>query len=192
MEKALRIFDATLILTLISGLLYFLGYQYLLYYYSYFGLNIHVRDPSVQLVLCRGFYFAEYLIGALIVAAAVFVFARQALQRIADVFNWQVPRLIPMVSMACALLVFIGVFQPIGASIQNTAYESGRAAIQARRSAPPDIVLLKDGSTLPGDLRLHFFGPTLAVFMDFSPRPTSPNPRMVIVQLSEIKAITTN
>lgn len=192
MEKALRIIDATLIATLISGLLYFLGYQYLLYYYSYFGLNIQVRDPSIQLVLCRGFYFAEYLVGAVILAAAVYVFARQALQRIANLLNWQVTRLMPIVSMACSLLVFTEAFQKIGAVIQNTAYESGRAAIQARRSAPPDVVLLKDGSTLPGDLRLHFFGPALAVFMDFSPRPTSPNPRMTIVQLSEIETLTTN
>ena len=53
------------------------------------------------------------------------------------------------------------------------------------------MVLLKDGSRLPGDLRLLFFGKTQAAFLDLSSRPGHSHPQSVVVQISEITAIWT-
>lgn len=184
--------DASLLTTLISGFLYIFGYQYLFHYYEYFRLNIQVRDPDIPLILSQGFNFVWYLIGAILVAITAGYLLRVVVTRFAPPLTEPAKAKLPSICMICGILTFMGMVIPIESQISGTAWQDAKRAIHDRQSLPQDIVQLKDGSTLSGDLRFFFFGKTQAVFLDFLAR-TSPNsPRVVVVQLSEIKVLRTN
>jgi hypothetical protein len=184
--------DASLLTTLISGFLYILGYQYLFHYYECFRLNIQVREPDIPLVLSQGFNFAWYLIGAILVAIAAGYLVRLVVARFVPRLAVPAKAQLPSIYMICGILTFMGMLIPIESQISDRARQDAQKAIHDRQTLPQDIVQLKDGSILSGDLRFFFFGKTQAVFLDFLARTSPPPPRVVIVQLSEIKVLRTN
>ena len=73
MDKLFRLVDVSLVTTIISGLLYVLGYNYYLYYFSYFGINLLVRDPEVAYIFKKGFDFSGYLLMIIFLTLLVYM-----------------------------------------------------------------------------------------------------------------------
>jgi hypothetical protein len=190
MDRLFRIIDASLVTTIISGLLYVLGYNYYLYYYSYFGINLLVRDPEVAYIFKKGFDFSGYLL--VIIFCTVLVYT--ALSHIFLFINAKINSITlkqgKAIAVALSLCAFMFAFTSLLDYVQSCAEYTAMVFVKARQSGQATL-FLQDGKKLPGSFSFFFLNKDNVVLFNTGV-PMGKKPKLTIVPSLNISYIEVN
>lgn len=192
MNRALEILNASLVTTAVSGFLYVLGYTYLVHYYGHFGLNIQIREPDIALTLSQGFDYAGFLLLCVVVAVAVYWLETYLLRLVFGPASggpavWRV-----VLSASAGVFAFVYAFLLLQDYVQANATRIAEKTAAARKSSPKVTVTLRDGSVVPGEMRLFFLSKTNVVLLDFSQTQEHLAPGLVVIPIAEVKVLRTD
>lgn len=188
MDKLLRLVDVSLVTTIASGLLYILGYKYYFYYFTYFGMNLLVRDPEIAYIFSKGFDYSGYLLVTLLLAVIVYVTVNYILvfaQRKIKSLLPQRPTAI-VVSLCVFTFAFAGLLEYVRISAVSDASVLAKAKLTQQAS-----VVLQDGSKLSGRFSFFFLNKSNIVLFDTSV-VTNEKPRLMIIPTANVRLLEIN
>lgn len=192
MDRFLKLLDASVFATLLTGFIYMLGYRYLSAFYQFFGLSFSVASPDITFVLSQGFDFLGWFGLALVVTGLVHIFLNNIvapyLKRKASQ-GWH--SIILSATLFLTATTFASCYLVLDNHIRENAIKISKKSIESRKVIEKSTVIMTTGEELKGDLRFFFFGPVDAVFMDFQDA-NSPSPRIIVVSRSQLKFLTTH
>jgi hypothetical protein len=190
MDRIFRIVDASLVTTVISGLLYVLGYDYYLYYYSYFGINLLVRDPEMAYIFKKGFDFSGYLLIIIFLTVVVYM----ALDHIFLFINTKINSITlkqgKSIALALSLCAFMFAVTSLLDYVQSCAENSAMILAKAKQSGQATI-FLKDGKKLPGSFSFFFLNKSNIVLFNTG-GPMGKKPKLTIVPSLNVSYIEVN
>ncbi len=192
MDRFLKLLDASVIATLLTGFIYMLGYRYLYTFYQFFGLSFSVASPDMTFVLSQGFDFLGWF--GLVLAATGLV---HLLQRhiVAPYVKRKTSQIwhsaISSATLFFTATIFVSCYLILDSHIRVNAFNMSIKSIESRKKIEKSTVVMTTGEELKGDLRFFFYGPVDAVFMDFQ-STNSFSPRIVVVSRSQIRYLTTH
>ncbi len=191
MDKLFRLIDVSLVTTIISGLLYVLGYNYYLYYFSYFGINLLVRDPEIAYIFKKGFDFSGYLLLIMFLAIIVYM----ALDNIALFVNKKISSITRQqgkaVAAALSLCAFMFAFTSLLDYVQSYANENAVVFAKARQTTGKATLFLKDGNKLPGSFSFFFLNKSNVVLFN-TDVPAGKKPKLTIIPSANINYLEVN
>jgi hypothetical protein len=192
MDRFVKLLDASVIATLLTGFIYMLGYRYLYAFYQFFGLSFSVASPDIAFVLSQGFDFLGWFGLVLVVTGLVHVFIQNMVM---PYFKSKASQgwysAISSATLLITAAAFVTCYLVLDDHIRENAITISKKSIASRKALDKSTVILTTGEELKGHLRFFFFGPLDAVFMDFQDTNSS-SPRIVVVSRSQLKYLTTN
>ncbi|MEI7748909.1 MAG: hypothetical protein WCI81_07525 [Chlorobiaceae bacterium] len=190
MDRLFRWIDVSLVTTIISGLLYVLGYNYYLFYYSYFGINLLVRDPEMAYLFKKGFDFSGYLLIIIFLTVVVYM----ALHHIFLFVNAKINSITlqqgKSMAAALSLCAFMFAFTSLLDYVQGVAEYSAMTFVKARQSGQATI-FLTDGKKLPGSFSFFFLNKNNVVLFNTGV-PMGKKPKLTIVPSVNVSYLEVN
>ena len=191
MDKLFRLVDVSLVTTIISGLLYVLGYNYYLYYFSYFGINLLVRDPEVAYIFKKGFDFSGYLVMIIFLAVLVFMLINHS-------FFWINKKIASItlqpgksIALALSLCVFMFAFTALLDYVQSCAEDNAKTFASNRRTTGQAAIFLQDGKKLPGSFSFFFLNKSNVVLFNTG-APIGKKPKLTIIPSANVSYLEVN
>ena len=190
MEKLFRLVDVSLVTTVVSGLLYVLGYNYFLYYYAYFGINLLVRDPDIAYVFTKGFDFSGFLLGIILGSVVVFMTVDHLFRFTQEKFHSLPPQQGKSVALVLSLCAFMFAFTSLLDYVQYLAEKSAIKLAIAKQSGQA-AVILQDGNKLPGSYSFFFLNKNHVVLFNTS-GSAGKKPKLTIIPSGNVKYLEIN
>ncbi len=190
MDRLFRWVDVSLVTTIISGLLYVLGYNYYLYYYSYFGINLLVRDPEMAYIFKKGFDFSGYLLVIIFCTVVVYMVLTHIFLFINGKINSITLKQGKSIAVALSLCAFMFAFTSLLDYVQSCAEYAAMVFVKARQSGQATL-FLKDGKKLPGSFSFFFLNKDNVVLFNTGV-PMGEKPKLTIVPSLNVSYLEVN
>ncbi|GEM_PF-3446195 len=191
MDKLFGLMDVSLVTTIISGLLYVLGYNYYLYYFSYFGINLLVRDPEIAYIFKKGFDFSGYLLMIMVLVVIVFMM----LNNIAFAVNKKISSITVQqgktVAVALSLCAFMFAFTSLLDYVQSYANASAEVYANGKLKSGKATIFMKDGNKLPGSFSFFFLNKNNVVLFN-TDGSAGKKPKLTIIPSANINYLEVN
>jgi len=190
MDKLLRLVDVSLVTTIVSGLLYVMGYKYYYYYYTYFGINLLVRDPETVYVFTKGFDYSGHLFIVILLVALAYLAATHILTFLNRKTKLPTQTTIQFLSAVASFCAFNLAFASLLDHIQASAIKNANLLSDVRNSREASITL-QGGDRLPGKFSFFFLNEKNVVLFNTS-MANSKKPKLIIIPSSNVKFIEVN